>query len=959
MKHTYKFRLVLLSIILLFGVSCSTRKNTFISRSYHTLTSTYNVNYNAKEALKKGVEDLDKKRKDNYLELLPVYYYPPKQDLTSAFPSLDRAIEKSSKSVFKHSILLRGKEHVKTMNKAYLMMGKAYFYKQDYNQAKRVFNYIINTYPDWGSVEEATIWLARCEMQQEYYLRALPLLEEIEPRIYQKNIKSSNIRDDEELKTKEPKTKVKYANKYQKQRAKAKAKAEKAKAKVEAKKSSAAKAKAKSKQVKRKITNDIRRQYYAAEAEYNLLAPNGEIEAAIDNIKMVLQYKPNKAFKVRLYFILGQLYEKMGNQTAAQNWFSKVIKATPEYEMEFSARMHLAVNYDGTPLSKKTIMKELNKMLKDPKNEDYRDQIYFAISEIARIDEEAAGRESYLAKSVAAYTSNDYQRTFSAITLADIYFQEEEYIRAQAYYDTAMISLPQNYPNREDVLRKASILTDLVENLQIIQLQDSLQRIAKMSSGERNSWVNKMIAKYTEEERRLAKEEADRMLALQATQNFANVNVNTQGQSSKWYFYNPGLVSQGATEFYRRFGNRKLEDNWRISNKTSISFEDMAEMNSGEKKQEDEFDDDGNPIIKRETDPKKPAYYTQDLPLTAGAIDTSNILIMNAMYNASIIYFDQLNDLKRSNEMLHKMIIRFPKSDLTLPAYFLLWVNYTKLKNIPKADESKNFILTNYPDTDYAKLIRDPDYYKKLAEAEKENERLYEQLYKVFSAKQWGRTVQLADELLLKTEDVSLTARITYLRAVAIGQLQGEAALKDALKQIIKGFPKEEVAELAKIYLSTFSNTTTSTTQTTNQNEKDGGTSAPETPEIATKTPFNQNLDEQHHIIILVNIHKKAVNDVKYDVSNFNTTYFSLEKFNINSFYINNDEQMVTVSRFKGKTDAMNYYIALTSNNLFAPLIEDKNITVFAISASNYSIYYQKIDDRHLYLQFFKENYLK
>ena len=581
MKHTYNFRLVLLSIILLLGVSCSTRKNTFISRAYHTVTSTYNVNFNAKEALKKGIDDLDKKRKDNYLEILPIYYYPPKQDLASAFPSLDRAIEKTSKSVFKHSILLRGKEYVKTMNKAYLMMGKAYFFKQDYNQAKRVFNYIINTYPDWGSIEEATIWLARCEMQQDYFLRALPLLDEVEPRMHQSKIKSANIRDDDELKTKEPKTKVKYTNKYQKQRAKAQAKAAKAKAQAEAKKSSAAKAKAKAKKVSRKITNGIRRQYFAAQAEYNMLAPNGEIEAAIDHIKMVLQYKPNKAFRVRLYFILGQLYEKLGEQSAAQNWFLKVIRSTPEYEMEFSARMHLAVNYDGTPLSKRTIMKELNKMLKDSKNEDFRDQIYFAISEIARIDEDATDREHNLAKSVAAYTKNDYQRTFSAITLADIFFQKEEYISAQAYYDTALMSLPQNYPNKESVIRKASILRDLVDNLQMIQIQDSLQRIAKMSPGERSNWVNKMIAQYTEEERRLAKEEADRMLALQATQNFANVNVNTQGQSGKWYFYNPGLVSQGATDFYRRFGNRKLEDNWRISNKTAISFEDMAEMNSG------------------------------------------------------------------------------------------------------------------------------------------------------------------------------------------------------------------------------------------------------------------------------------------------------------------------------------------------------------------------------------------
>ena len=957
LKHSYKFRILFLSTILLLSVSCSTRKNNFFTRAYHTVTSTYNVNFNGKEALKKGIEDLDKKRSDNFLEILPIYYYPPKQDLASAFPSLDRAIEKSSKSVFKHSILVRGKEYVKTMNTAYLMMGKAYFLKQDYYQAKRVFNYIINTYPDWGSVEEATIWLARCEMRQDYFVRAIPLLEEVGPKMAQSKIKSTNVRDDDEVKVKaEPKTKPKYTNKYQKQRAKARAKAEKEKAKAEAKKLQAQKnKKGKAKKVTRKITNNVRQQYYAAEAEYHLSAPSGDIDEAIDNIKMTLQYKPKKAFKLRLYFILGQLYEIKGEQAAAQNWFMKVIKKTPEYDMEFNARMHLAVNYDGTPLSKKTILKELNKMLKDSKNEDYRDQIYFAISEIARIDGEDASREFYLAKSVAAFTKNNHQRTHSAVTLADIYFQEEEYVKAQAYYDTALIALPQKYPNREDVIKRASVLKDLVENLQIIQLQDSLQRIAKMSPNERANWVNKMINLYTEEERRLAKEESDRMLALQATQNFANVNVNTQGQSTKWYFYNPGLITQGATEFYRRFGNRKLEDNWRVSNKIAISFEEMADMNAGiDKEEEEEFDADGNPIIKRETDPKKPAYYTQDLPMTASAIDSSNVLILNAMYNAAIIYYDQLNDLKRSNEMLQKMIQRFPDSDLILPAYFLLWVNQTKLNNTAKANEAKNFILAKYPDTDYAKLIQDPNYYKKLVEAAQENERRYEELHRVYYAKQWENTVQLADELLAVTDNVTLSAKTAYLRAVAIGQIKGQEELKNALKKIITDYPKEPVAELAKIYLSTMS----SKNADVYTGVGEAGAQNLEKP-ISKVTPFNNNTDEQHHIMIIVNVHKKTVNDVKYDISNFNKTYFSLERLNINNFYINDREQLITISRFKGKNEAMDYYTALIHNNLFSPLVEDSSITVYAISASNYSIFYQKADERYLYQQFFQDNYLK
>ena len=940
-----------MSVLVLLGNACSTRKNNFATRTYHTLTSKYNVNFNGKEALKRGIEDLDKKRKDNYLQILPIYYYPPKQDLTSAFPSLDRAIEKASKAVYKHSIFQRGVEYVKTMNDAYLMMGKAYFYKQDYNEAKRVFNYIINTYSDWGSVEEATIWVARSEMQQDYFVRAQSLMEDVKPFLYQKNVKSTTIRDDDELKvkSKSPPKKNKY-NKYNNKK-------KKTVAKNNSQKSNKSK---KSKIVKRKVTDNVRLQYYAAEAEYHLSAPNGDTETAIDNIKIALQYKPQKAFRVRLYFILGQLYEKLENPQAAQNWFLKVIKSTPEYDFEFNARMHLAFNYDGTPLSKKTILKELNKMLKDSKNEDFKDQIYYAFSEIARIDQDDAGREYYLAKSVAAYKNNDYQRTYAALTLADIYFNEEDYVKAQAYYDTALISLPQNYPNSEDIIKKSSILNDLVENLNIIQLQDSLQRIAKMSVGERTNWVNKMIAKYTEEERRLAKEEADRMLALQAVQNFANVNVNTQGQSNKWYFYNPGLVAQGATEFYRRFGNRKLEDNWRISNKAYISFEDMANLNSGiTAEEEEELDEDGNPIKKRETDPKKPDYYTQDLPLTPGAIDTSNNLIMNAMYNAGVIYYDQLNDLKRANEMLQKLIQRFPESDLALPSYFLLWVNYTKLKNQPKTEETKNIILTKYPDTDYAKLILDPNYYKKLAELAKENDRKYAELHNAYYSKQWELTIQLADELLELTNNVTLTAKTKYLRAIAVGQVYGQEPLVEALMNIIKEYPREEVAELARIYLSLFTNTVLQSDNTKIdpvseffEKEKEK-----EMEMENKKSPFIPNLDEQHYIIILVDVHKKAVNDVKYDVSNFNTTYFSLERFNINSFYINQDEQLVTVARFKGKTDAMNYYIALTTNELFMPLIQDKSITVYPISASNYSLYYSKPNERYMYRRFFEENY--
>ena len=133
--------------------SCSTRKNTAINRGYHNMTSRFNVNFNGKEALKEGEAEYLKVCKDNYISTLPIYVYPEKSQISSIYPSMDRVIEKGSKCIYKHSMFFKGKEYVKNIDDAYLMMGKAYLYKQDYRQAQRIFSYIISTQQNGNCVE--------------------------------------------------------------------------------------------------------------------------------------------------------------------------------------------------------------------------------------------------------------------------------------------------------------------------------------------------------------------------------------------------------------------------------------------------------------------------------------------------------------------------------------------------------------------------------------------------------------------------------------------------------------------------------------------------------------------------------------------------------------------------------------------------------------------------------------
>lgn len=888
-----KFRFHLLNIGFGIGMmfllfSCATNKNSFQNRAYHTVTSKYNINFNGKEALKEGEIEMEKKRVENYTAILPLYHYPSKEDLGSINPKMDRVIEKGSKSIYKHSMLIRGKEYVKTMDDAYMMMGRAYFHKQDFVQATRIFTYIAKQYKDWGLAEEAVLMNVRTAIRQKQYTRAQQLLEEANQIIYAQNNKKLNFL------------------------------------------------------------------YHAAVTELNLTDPAGDTDVAISSLIEMLKLKPKKDMRIRIHFILGQLYELDENNKEAQVHFLAVIRSTASYDMEFSARMKLASNYDGTPTSKAIIVKELNKMLTESKNDDFQDQIYYAFSEIARIDEAPIERQSYLAKSVAAYVNNNYQRTFSSITLADLLFQDSKYIEAQAYYDTALVSLPGNYPNRENIIKRASFLKDLVDNLKQIALQDSLQKIAKMSEGERGSWVKKMIDKYTEEERRLEREEAERMMLLQSTQGFANTNVNASG-SSKWYFYNPGSVSTGATEFYRRFGNRKLEDNWLISNKQQLSFDDLDSQNSGDSGEEEEFDEDGNIIVKRETDPKKPAYYTQDLPLTPGAVDTSNTMIADAMYNAALIYYDLLKDENRSNEMFDQLIKRFPESELIAPSCYLLYINYKKTNN-PKSEEYKNIILTKYADTDYAKLVLDPDYYKKIAEKLNELEKKYTTAYDAYAKQIWQRAVQLCDEAIPGCDqNIVLKSKFEYIRAISIGQLNGEDSLKTALAAIITKYPKTKVSDLALFYLSTISNIDEvmanagdSLSLQRLQDEKD-----------LSDSPFSFLPNEQHYVVVIANAATISIADIKNDIANFIRDFFSLQKFNVNSFYINQEDQMITISRFKNFETAMEFYNTMLSSDIFKTPLSSGIVKIYAMSATNYTTFYNKVDKRALYKPFFNVNYLK
>ena len=361
----------MIGLLLLSG--CSTKKNTLTRRMYHNLTSHYNIYWNGEKSLKDGESQLKTQVKDDYSKVLRVYNYGTKQDGMAMNSTMDRALEKTSICVQKHSMKFGNVERVKWIDDAYLVMGKAHFFKHDYMAAKRTFDFVATEYNANDIAHVANMWLIKTYIQTEEYPKAIALIEQLQA-------KTSGL-------SKPPK------------------------------------------ELLRNMDFTIA-DYYIATKDYN---------NAVKYLKSGIMLNDNRDLRTRAMFILGQIYMLQGDSERATAQFKKVIKRNPEYEMVFESRMNMAKV--GTVDNAAELYKMMNKMLRDPNNEDFCDRIYYAMAELALREGDEAKAVRYLRKSVAAYKDNQIQRLQSSLKVASILFEKNQYELAQAYYDTAVSSM--------------------------------------------------------------------------------------------------------------------------------------------------------------------------------------------------------------------------------------------------------------------------------------------------------------------------------------------------------------------------------------------------------------------------------------------------------------------------------------------------------------------------------------
>ncbi|HEY4628434.1 MAG TPA: gliding motility protein, partial [Flavobacterium sp.] len=131
---TNTFRQLISIGFLLFLIACSTKKDTFLARKSHALSTKYNILYNGQIGLDKGVVGIKANSKDDFWKRLPIEKMQIKEDfIVGEKPKnadFELAETKATKAIQKHSMNIDGREKNSQIDEAYLLLGKSRYFDQ-------------------------------------------------------------------------------------------------------------------------------------------------------------------------------------------------------------------------------------------------------------------------------------------------------------------------------------------------------------------------------------------------------------------------------------------------------------------------------------------------------------------------------------------------------------------------------------------------------------------------------------------------------------------------------------------------------------------------------------------------------------------------------------------------------------------------------------------------------------
>ena len=511
--------------------------------------------------------------------------------------------------------------------------------------------------------------------------------------------------------------------------------------------------------------------------------------------------------KVRQNFLLGQLYEELDQKDLAYEAFKRAGSSNnASYRTKFNARIKQSAVYQGYDIAGE--VRALKHMTRYDRNKEYLDQIYYAIGNLyLSRDDTTHAVENYILAAEKS-TRNGIDKAISQLKLGGIYFAQHKYDLAQPCYAEAVPQLSEDYPNYKAIKQRSDVLDELAVYAGNVTLQDSLLKLSKMSDAEVKAVIKKIIDELKKKEKE-ERENADRenYLANQASKGNLQQNNNAPQQFSmnndkSWYFYNTQTKNAGKTQFQQRWGNRKLEDNWRRRNKQVFSLDGGSTLSDSTlQAMIDSLGNDSIPIdtaaLRRAEDPHYEEYYLKQIPKTEEQIQAAHEIIQEGLYNMGVILKDKLEDYEAASVQFIRLLTDYPDNTYRLDTYYNMYLMYMREGSVNRAAVYRNMILSDFADSKEGKALLDPNYIENLKRMNIEQERMYAEAYANYLNDNNEAVHEAYAEMMRKYPLSKIMPKFMFIDALSYVTQRNYDKFKETLKDMLQRYPETDITPTA------------------------------------------------------------------------------------------------------------------------------------------------------------------
>ena len=634
------------------------------------------------------------------------------------------------------------------------------------------------------------------------------------------------------------------------------------------------------------------------------------------------------ADKARINFIIGQTYHALGFESEAFRYYRNVLKNNPKYELEFYTKLYMA---QVTELAKdndqKRIQKYFRGLLKDPKNNEYKDKIYFELAGFELKNENINEAITNYKLSIESSLNNQRQKGLSYLKLGEIYYDSlKNFALAKNYYDSTVTTLPKDEENFEEVKNRQEILVDFVKQIEVIQNNDSLLHLSYLPE---DSVLQIAIASLEKEKEIKEKREKEKAIKRRQNTNSNNDNlIQTSTENSVWYFSNNAALSKGRNEFSRRWGDRILEDDWRRKDKaTTIA------------NQRNEVVNDTGPVLDNKSDEISIEEQAKRLIASIPSSEEQKAKLLDeieeAYYQLGNIYNLRLEEDENASKSFETLLSRFPDSEYEPEVLYQLFLIY-KTSN-PEASKTKGETLqAKYPESIYAKLVENPNYKEESFLASEKLKKLYKKLYSEYQQGNHMEVIYSVDSALSRASENEFNDNIKLLQILAIGKMEGDSKYQFEMGNFIRNYPESELVPYA-----------TSLLEASQDFQKNRYNSA--------KARFIEDFNQKHFFILVYRVKGSLAPKISDLVDTFlsDQNFTSLKTGNL---ILDQSQSMILVNDFPGKATAISFSKLFLDNKDVTDQFKGEKVDAFVITEDNFDIFY-KTKDVSAYLNFFEKHY--